>query len=410
MGLIALGLNVVVGYAGLLDLGFVAFYGVGAYAYAYLSSDFSGLHLPTWLSLPLVTLVSALFGLLLGLPSLRLLGDYLAIVSLGFGLIFVQLMTSLTRVQLPGMDAPLNLTGGPNGIVNLDDLSLVGAQASTVSHYYLVMVIALGAGLILIQHLNQSRVGRAWRAMREDELAAAAMGMPIRRLKLQAFTIGAAIAGLSGALFAAWQGSVFPSNFETTLLVTLYAIIVLGGLGSILGVLLGAVVMIAVPEVLRNIELAGAVFYGGVILLLLNTLRPRWRTPVLLLLVILFGFALRLALTALFPAVFVPAEGGQGWLVDAVRGWLALPTDAVTVGNIVFVAVVIGLALVTRLQHAGLRFVALVPILYGAAFAWETRLSQEPSVTRLLFVGVLLVVLMIYRPQGLLGQKRVEVV
>lgn len=412
MGLLALGLNVVVGYAGLLDLGFIAFYGVGAYAYAYLSSDFSGVHLPALLSIPLVTLLSAGVGLLLGLPSLRLTGDYLAIVTLGFGLIFVQLMFSLNRVRLPWSEDPINLTGGPNGIVNLDDLSLFGLEAQTVTHYYYVMFLGLALGIIIIHHLHQSRVGRAWRSIREDELAAAAMGIPVHRLKLQAFAIGAAMAGLSGALFAAWQGSVFPGNFETPALITLYAIIVLGGLGSLFGVLLGAVIMIAVPEVLRAVALAGLLFYGGLIVILFNTLKPRWQAPLLLGSVVVLGWLLKAGLTLVFPAAFAPAElAGGGLLTDLMRDWLAIPAgSAMLVGNLLFGVLIALVAVVTRLKQAWWRFALLIPTLYIAAFVWETRLSQEPSVTRLLFVGVLLVVLMIYRPQGLLGHKRVEVV
>jgi len=206
MGILALGLNVVVGYAGLLDLGFIAFYGIGAYAYAYLSSDFTGIHLPTWITLIIILVLSTLFGLLLGSPSLRLIGDYLAIVTLGFGQMFVQLTTSLTRVDLPGRSKPVDLTGGPNGILNLDPLSIFGFKATTVVHYYLIFLVVFAIAILVIYHLYKSRVGRAWRALREDELATEAMGMPTRRLKLQAFAIGAAFAGFSGALFAAWQG------------------------------------------------------------------------------------------------------------------------------------------------------------------------------------------------------------
>jgi branched-chain amino acid transport system permease protein len=289
MGILALGLNVVAGYAGLLDLGFVAFYGIGAYVYAYLSSDFTGIHFPTWATLIIIVVVSALFGLLLGSPSLRLIGDYLAIVTLGFGQMFVQLTTSLTRVDLPGREKPVDLTGGPNGIVNLDPLSIFGLRATTVVHYYLILLVVFAIAILVIYHLYKSRVGRAWRALREDELAAQAMGIPTRRLKLQAFAIGAAFAGFSGGLFAAWQGSVFPSNFDTTLLITVYAIIVLGGLGSLPGVVLGAVIMIAVPDILRNAPLAGTLFYIGVAVTLFSAIKPRWQAVALIVAVALFG-------------------------------------------------------------------------------------------------------------------------
>jgi branched-chain amino acid transport system permease protein len=405
MATLGIGLNVVVGYAGLLDLGFVAFYGVGGYAYAYLSSGFTGLHVPTWISLIVITLLAALFGLLLGSPSLRLVGDYLAIVTLGFGQIFVQLTTSMTRVNLPGRADPVNLTGGPNGIVNLDPVSLLGFTARTVTDYYYVLLIVLIGVLLVVYHLNQSRLGRAWRALREDELAAELMGMPTRRLKLQAFAIGAAIAGLSGALFAAWQGSVFPANFDITLLITLYAIVVLGGMGSLAGVVIGALIMIAVPEILRTPALAGLVFYISVVLILFSVLRPRLQTPILVVAVATFGTLLR-ALAGNSPGA-LPASGSV--LVDTIRSWLVIPANYTVVGNYAFGGLILMVLLVSRIKDVRLRFVALIPTLYLLVFVWETRLSQEPSVTRLLFVGVLLGVLMIYRPNGLLGQKRVEI-
>ena len=410
LGVLALGLNVVVGYAGLLDLGFVAFYGIGAYAYAYLSSDFTGIHLPTPVTLIIITVVAALFGLLIGLASLRLLGDYLAIVTLGFGLVFVQLATSLTRVTLPGLENTVDLTGGPNGIVNLDPLSIAGFRARSVTEHYIILVILLAAMMLVIYHLQKSRVGRAWAALREDELAAEAMGLPTRRLKIQAFAAGAAIAGLSGGLFAAWQGSVFPGNFDTTLLITVYAIIVLGGLGSLPGVLIGAIIIVAVPDILRNADLAGKIFYVGMILLLAGTLKPRWQTPLLIVAVIMGGVIARALLLALIPDAFPALEPTGSALTDAIRGWLAIPVNATHVGNLAFVVLLILALGVTRIQSQLPRLLVLIPTLYLLVFVWETRLSQEPSVTRLLFVGLLLVLLMIYRPNGLLGERRIEIV
>jgi branched-chain amino acid transport system permease protein len=407
MGTLALGLNLVVGYAGLLDLGYVAFYGIGAYAYAYLSSPFTGIHLPTPVTLVIITAVSALFGLLIGLPSLRLIGDYLAIVTLGFGLIFVQLTTSLTRVSLPGHAKPVDLTGGPNGIVNLDPLSVFGVSASGVTSYYLILLVVLGLMMLLIHHLHKSRIGRAWSALREDELAAEAMGLPTRRLKIEAFAAGAAIAGLCGGLFAAWQGSVFPGNFDTTLLITLYAIIVLGGLGSLPGVLAGALIIVAVPDILRNADLAGKLFYLGVVVTLAAALKPRWQTPALVAALLVFGAAVHFVLLALAPGTLAPLDPSGA---NLLRAWLVSPADSVTAGNLAFAALIALVLAVSRIRGRWARFAALVPTLYLLVFVWETRLSVEPSITRLLFVGVLLIVLMIYRPNGLLGQPRVEVV
>jgi branched-chain amino acid transport system permease protein len=410
MGILALGLNIVVGFSGLLDLGFVAFYGIGAYAYAYLSSDFTGIHLPTWETLILITVVSALFGLLLGLPSLRLIGDYLAIVTLGFGQIFVQLMTSMTRVSLPGFAKPVDLTGGPNGIVKLDPLRFFGFSASSVTDYYLILLVVLALVMLVVYHLYRSRIGRAWSALREDELAAEVMGMPTRRLKIQAFATGAAIAGLSGGLFAAFQGSVFPGNFDTTLLITIYAIIVLGGLGSLPGVLLGALLIIAVPDVLRNADLAGKLFYVGVLITLTVTFKPRWQILALLVATALFGVILRTVLFALSPDAFAPLAVTSSAFTDSINSWLMVPTDAVRAGNLAFGLLIVLVLAVSRIKNRLWRFVVLIPTLYLLVFVWQTRLSQEPSVTRLLFVGVLLIVLMIYRPNGLLGQRRVEVI
>jgi branched-chain amino acid transport system permease protein len=410
LGTLALGLNIVVGYSGLLDLGYIAFYGIGAYAYAYLSSNFTGIHLPTPLTLIIITVVSALFGLLLGLPSIRLSGDYLAIITLGFGLVFVQLMTSLTRVTLPGATEAIDLTGGPNGIPNLDPLSIFGFTASSVTDYYYILLVLFALVTLAVYHLHKSRVGRAWAALREDELAAEAMGMPTRRLKIEAFAAAAAIAGLCGGVFAAWQGSVFPSNFDTTLLITIYTIIVLGGLGSLPGVLLGALVIVAVPDVLRNADLAGKLFYAGTLLMLVTTLKPRWQTPALLVAVVVFGVMLRALLLAITPTSFISLDAMGSALTDAIRNWLIIPDNPVHAGNLAFALLIALVLTVSKIRHKIWRFVMLVPTLYLLFFVWETRLSQEPSVTRLLFVGVLLVVLMIYRPNGLLGQRRVEVV
>ncbi len=405
MATLGVGLNVVVGYAGLLDLGFVAFYGIGGYAYAYLSSPFSGLHTPTWISVPAITLLAALFGLLLGSPSLRLIGDYLAIVTLGFGQIFVQLATSMTRVYLPGRADPVDLTGGPNGIVNLDPLGLFGLKAHSITDYYYILFAVLVVVLVIVYHLYHSRIGRAWRALREDELAAEIMGMPTRRLKLEAFAIGAAIAGLSGALFAAWQGSVFPGNFDISLLITLYAIVVLGGMGSLPGVVIGAVIMIAVPEILREPALAGLTFYIGVIVTLIVTVRRQ--TPLLIAGLAILASVVKFVLGPTVAGGSLPPSGSL--VVETMRTWLIIPANYTLAGNLAFGALLLMIWLTTRIKRANWRLAALIPTLYVLVFVWETRLSQEPSVTRLLLTGVLLVLLMIYRPNGLLGRRRVEI-
>jgi len=409
--LLALGLNTVVGSAGLLDLGYVAFYGVGGYAYALLASNQLGLHLPSWLALPLAVAVAGLAGLLLGLPSLRLSGDYLAIVTLGFAQIFVLLATTLDRVPVPGSDAPLNLTGGPNGITPIDPIHLLGLRLTTTTHYFYLLLLALGAVLLLLHNLGSSPTGRAWRAMREDTLAAEAMGMPVRRLKLLAFVVGAAIAGLGGGIFAAWQTAVFPANFDVTLLITLYAMVVLGGVGSLPGAIAGAFILAVLPELLRGPDTARLIFYGGIVAITLLVSRPRWRGAALLAAVALAGLIIRLVATALWPGSLgaPPAPVSEG-LGAVAQAWLVFPADATAAGNALFVVVVGLLMVASRTRAPGLRFALLVPTLYMLAFVWETRLAAEPSVTRLLFFGAILVLLMTYRPEGLFGKPRVEVV
>jgi branched-chain amino acid transport system permease protein len=407
--LLALGLNVVVGHAGLLDLGYVAFYGLGGYAYAMLSSGQFGLHLATWLAIPLVVALAALFGLLLGLPSLRLAGDYLAIVTLGFGQIFVLLANSMDKVNVPGFEQPVNITGGPNGITNLDPIHLFGLRLSSVTGYFYLLLAMLALVWLVLHHIYASRVGRAWRALREDTLAAEAMGMPVRRLKLLAFAIGAAVAGLSGGIFAAWQTAVFPTNFDVTLLITIYAMVVLGGAGSQVGAIAGALLLAVIPELLRGPDTARALFYGGVVMLALLLMRPRWRGLALLAAVLAFGLLLKLGAGTLAPGLLGQPELATG-LAGLAQRWLIFPSNPALAGNIGFLVVVALLMAVSRVRRPNLRFALLVPTLYLLAFVWETRLAPQPSVTRLLFFGAILVLLMTYRPHGLFGKPRVEVI
>ncbi len=414
---LALGLNVVVGFAGLLDLGYVAFFGVGAYAYAMLSSDQFGIHWPTLITLPLITLLLAGVGFVLGLPSLRLLGDYLAIVTLGFGQLFVQLTTAMNRVYVPWSDQPVNVTGGPNGIVNVDSLQIFGLKAESITHYYYVLLATLAVVLVVIYRLNQSRLGRAWRAIREDPLAAEAMGIPTDHLRLLAFAIGAGVAGFCGAVFAAWQQSVFPANFDLNLLITLYAMVVLGGVGSLPGMVAGSLVITAIPEILRpghpiaGMELAQLVFYGGMLACLVLVIRPRRRLIPVLAALIVGGLAIHLLASAIAPGTLATPGTSGSILTSLIRQWLVIPADianATNLGNLAFFAVVALLILLLRLPK-NWRAPLLVVTLYLLAFVWETRLSQEPSTTNLLLTGALLVVLMNYRPRGLFGQRRVEI-
>ncbi len=261
---LALGLNIVVGYAGLLDLGYIAFYAVGAYVYALLASPHFGLHLPFWVLLPLGAVIAAVFGVLLGAPTLKLRGDYLAIVTLGFG--------EIVRIFLNSLDAPINLTGGPQGVDLIDPIRIDGfsfGQPHTIAgikipglyfYYYLFLAATLLVIFISIR-LQNSRIGRAWIAIREDEVAAEAMGINTRNLKLLAFAMGASFGGLSGGLFAAFQSFVTPRNFELFESIMVLCMVVLGGMGNIAGVILGAVFLTALPEALRYVgELQRALF------------------------------------------------------------------------------------------------------------------------------------------------------
>ncbi|MGH3991150.1 MAG: branched-chain amino acid ABC transporter permease, partial [Pseudonocardiaceae bacterium] len=292
LGMLALGLNIVVGWAGLLDLGYIAFYGFGAYSYALLASNQIDVHLPSWLAILSVVVAVALLGLLLGLPSRRLIGDYLAIVTLFFGQVFVELVVNLDRVTLPGDDQPVDITGGPNGIAGVDPIELLGIELLTPTDYFylsLVVLVLLIAGLYLI---DNSRTGRAWRAIREDPLAAGLMTMPVNRLKLMAFAFGAAVAGLAGSIFAALQIGVFPRNFETPFLILIYAAVILGGAGSIKGMLAGAAVVGISFELLREPDEASWIFYGGVLLALALKVRPWRRLAAVLAALVVIGLAL----------------------------------------------------------------------------------------------------------------------
>ena len=191
LALLAVGLNVSVGWAGLLDLGFVAFYGFGAYTFALLSSDQLGIHLPTLLAVPIVILATGLLGLVLGLPSWRLSGDYLAIVTLFFSQIFLELTLNFDRL---GVD----LTGGPNGISGVDPFSFLGFEFSSPTSYFYLLLVLVAVIVTMLYLVDRSRTGRAWRALRDDPLAAEIMTVPIRRLKLMAFATGAAVAGPGG--------------------------------------------------------------------------------------------------------------------------------------------------------------------------------------------------------------------
>ncbi len=308
--LLALGLNIVVGYAGLLDLGYVAFYAVGAYMFGLLASPHltdsfagikalfpQGLHTPFWVVIPLGAAIAGLAGVMLGAPTLKLRGDYLAIVTLGFG--------EIIRVFLNNLDHPVNITNGPKGLSGIDPFSLFGVtmgktfsfggfQLTSVAMYYYLFLVLVLFSIVLSHRLALSRVGRAWMAIREDEIAAKAMGINTRNLKLLAFGMGASFGGVSGALFASFQGFVSPESFTLMESVMIVAMVVLGGLGHLPGVVLGALLLAALPEVLRYVASPLQDFTGGrldasilrqlliaLAMIIVMLLRPRglWPTP-----------------------------------------------------------------------------------------------------------------------------------
>jgi len=268
--MLALGLNIVVGFAGLLDLGYIAFYAVGAYIWAMLASPHFGLHLPFWVVLPAGVLLAAIFGALLGAPTLKLRGDYLAIVTLGFG--------EIVRIFMNNLDAPINITNGPQGINRVDSFSvagfafgrsqeLFGFRVTGPEKYYYLLLLLTIIIVVMCVRLQNSRIGRAWEAVREDEVAAKAMGINTRNIKLLAFSMGASFGGVAGAMFASMQGFVSPESFSLTESILVLCMVVLGGMGNIPGVILGAVLLSVFPELLRAlvIPLQRTVF-GDVIL------------------------------------------------------------------------------------------------------------------------------------------------
>jgi branched-chain amino acid transport system permease protein len=308
--LLALGLNIVVGYAGLLDLGFVAFYAVGAYMFALLASPHlfenfesiatvfpNGLHTPIWIVIPLAAALAALAGAVLGAPTLKLRGDYLAIVTLGFG--------EIIRVFMNNMEHPVNITNGPRGLDRIDSmqvgplnlgkpLEIFGFTVSSVTLYFYLFLVLVVISVIICHRLETSRIGRAWMAIREDEIAAKAMGINTRNMKLLAFAMGASFGGVAGAMFASFQGFVSPESFSLMESVMIVAMVVLGGLGHLPGVILGALMLAALPEVLRYVagdiqNLTGGRIDAAILrqllialaMIIIMLLRPRglWPSP-----------------------------------------------------------------------------------------------------------------------------------
>jgi branched-chain amino acid transport system permease protein len=263
---LALGLNIVVGFAGLLDLGYIAFYAVGAYVYALLASPHFNIHLPFWIILPIGAAVACLFGALLGAPTLKLRGDYLAIVTLGFG--------EIIRIFLNNLSQPVNITNGPQGITLIDPFRLgsfnfgksevIGGLtfSGPIKYYYFLMLVLIVV-IVINLRLQNSRIGRAWEAIREDEIAARAMGINTRNMKLLAFAMGASFGGVAGGMFSAIQGFISPESFVLLESVMVLSMVVLGGMGNIWGVIVGALLLSFTPEILRyTVEPAQKAMFG----------------------------------------------------------------------------------------------------------------------------------------------------
>jgi branched-chain amino acid transport system permease protein len=401
--LLALGLNIVVGWGGLLDLGYVAFYGIGAYAYALLASPHYGIHLPTIVAVPAVVAIGAVVGLMLGLPSWRLTGDYLAIVTLFFLQLF---QTIATNAQ--------GLTGGPFGILNVDPFHLFGHDLAVqhggvfaVSYLY----VALGFFAVVyvaLRFVNESRTGRAWRSLREDPLAAEAMGMPVNWLKLLSFSFGAAVAALTGTLFAALSASVFPLSFYFVLLITVYTMVILGGAGSQAGVVAGALIIGPLLELLRDASKSRIIFFVALVGALVLMGRRSRPVAIVAVATLVLGFLVHAVAGAIDPS-WVAGEHQPGF-AGFVDHWVIVPEHLARWIPPVSYVGVIGAALLCTMLRGLPRLVALVPTLYLGAFVWENVMLSKPEPARYIVLGLILIALMILRPNGLLGERRVEII
>ncbi len=344
--MLALGLNIVVGFAGLLDLGYIAFFAIGAYLAGLLASPqfaavveslqmeypaagawllqvvgqdiaSGGIHLSVWLIVPLAAAVAGVAGALLGAPTLKLRGDYLAIVTLGFG--------EIIRIFMNNLNGPVNITNGPQGINLIDPVRIAGVSLAgetgtggmlqfagfampSVNAYYFLFLLLCVATVFVSSRLQHSRLGRAWIAIREDEIAAKAMGINVRNMKLLAFAMGASFGGVAGAMFGAFQGFVSPESFSLMESIAVLAMVVLGGIGHIPGVVLGAVLLAALPEILRHTVAPVQMALFGMIWIEAEVLRQ-----------LLYGLALVLIMLAR-PAGLWPSPRREDRLMPSANG------------------------------------------------------------------------------------------
>jgi branched-chain amino acid transport system permease protein len=268
--LLGLGLNIVVGFAGLLDLGYVAFFAIGAYTVGLLTApEPHGILMNFWLALPIGVVVAALSGILLGVPVLRMRGDYLAIVTLGFG--------EIIRI-LSKSDVLTDFSGGPRGVRNIGGPSLFGVEVSSAMNFMYLILLGIGLVAFITHRLQNSRTGRAWMAMREDEDVAEAMGVFTLKYKLLAFAIGAAFAGLGGGIYASRNQFVGPEDFTLMVSINVLCLVIIGGMGSIPGVIVGALVLKGMPEILRELDEYRMLFFGA-LLIFMMIVRPEGLWP-----------------------------------------------------------------------------------------------------------------------------------
>ncbi|GAA5658023.1 MULTISPECIES: branched-chain amino acid ABC transporter permease [Brucella] len=265
--LLGIGLNIVIGYAGLLDLGFVAFYAVGAYTYGLLASPQFDLHFSFFTILLIAVFLGAMTGILLGIPVLKLRGDYLAIVTLGFG--------EIIRIVINNVDW---LTGGPQGIARLDKLQIFGFDFSKPAQIYWLLLVTVLVVAIVVWRLEQSILGKAWSAVREDQDAARGIGINTTNAKLAAFATSASIGSIAGVIFAASQRFVSPESFTLQESVLIVLMIVIGGIGNILGIIAGATILIILPEVLREFA-EWRILFLGLLMITLIIIRPAGIVP-----------------------------------------------------------------------------------------------------------------------------------
>jgi branched-chain amino acid transport system permease protein len=409
---LGLGLNVVVGFAGLLDLGYVAYFGIGAYGYALVSSAHYGIHWPTLASLPAVTVFTALIGLGLGLTSRRLVGDYFAIVTL----FFLQAFLVFTNTANPVI-AGVGITGGSSGIGNLDPLKFFGYALTGVKQQYYFFLIVLCLATAGLYFANRSRTGRAWRALREDPLAAEVMSIPVDRLKRLAIVMGAALAGLCGGIFAAIQGAVVSSNFTLNVLIFIFAVVILGGMGSIAGPILGAIVINVSFQFLQpqndHPDIKRWLFYGAIVLFIV-LIKPWYRAVIVLVGTVVFGFVVHAIVSGVAASSWtsgIPSDAGSASIAKDIHDWVVIPNSTLHGGfsTYAYIGLVV-LVCVVRSVSGWWRTAVLIPTLYMTAVVWENVLAPNPAVTAEILFGVLLIVIMTVRPQGLIGTARVEIV